>query len=191
MHGIPVRRHIVVVASVAGLAVGLAACGGQAASTTPSVITSTAPASGSAAASVPGPAAPSSAAASPAGVMTVPIISEADFQTGAAALCTANAETVRGAFMAMSKPPTPDQMQQTFDTLVAESYKISDDLAALGAPAERQTALAAVIETNDRITAKVETAGPAAFFGSQDDAYAELYPLMERLQVPACLPQES
>lgn len=186
MHGIPARRRTILVATVAGLAVGLTACGGQAASTTPSVTSATAPASGSAVASVSSTAAPS-----PAGAVTVPTISEADFQTGAAALCTANAQTVRGAFMAMSKPPTPEQMQQTFDTLVAESYKISDDLAALGAPAERQAALAAVIETNDRITAAVETAGPAAFFGSQEDAYAELYPLMQRLQVPACLPQES
>lgn len=185
MTGIPPRRRsvpgrAVVVAAVVGLTAGLAACSGQAASTAPGTGASSAPAGTSAL-----------AAAGSAGPGALPTIPESEFQTGAAALCTANAEAVRGTFMAMSKPPTPEQMQQAFDTLVAESYRISDDLAALGAPAERQAALTAVIQANDRITASVQAAGADAFFAAQGDAYAELYPLMERLEVPACLPQES
>ena len=184
MTGIPPRRRSVpgrttVVAVLVGLAAGLTACSGQAAST----------GSGTGASSA--PAVTSAPAAGSAGPVALPTIPESEFQTGAAALCTANAEAVRGTFMAMSKPPTPEQMQQAFDTLIAESYKISDDLAALGAPAERQAALAAVIQANDRITASVQAAGADAFFAAQGDAYAELYPLMERLEVPACLPQES
>jgi hypothetical protein len=172
-----VRRRGIIVAAALGLAASLAACADQAAS---SGSTTTPPASSSAA-----PASPA------AGAAALPVISEGDFQTEAAALCTANGEAVGATFQAMSKPPTPEQMQAAFDTLVAESYKISDDLAALGAPQERQAALAAVIEANDRITAEVEAAGADAFFADQGDAYAELYPLMGQLGVPACLPQES
>lgn len=182
----PLNRPTAIVATAVLLAAGLTACSGQSASTTPGTAASSAPAGVSTSA-----AAGSAGATGSAGSAALPIIAESEFQTRATALCTANAEAVRGTFMAMSKPPTPEQMQQAFDTLVAESYKISDDLAALGAPAERQAALAAVIQANDRITASVQAAGPDAFFGDQGDAYAELYPLMERLEVPACLPQES
>lgn len=185
----PINRPTAVVATAVLLAAGLTACSGQSASTAPGTSASGAPASTSTAAAAGSLTAGGSAGA--AGNLALPTIAESEFQTRAAALCTANSEAVRGTFMAMSKPPTPEQMQQAFDTLVAESYKISDDLAALGAPAERQEALAAVIQANDRITASVQAAGPDAFFGDQGDAYAELYPLMERLQVPACLPQES
>lgn len=185
----PINRPTAVVATAVLLAAGLTACSGQSASTAPGTSASGAPASTSTAAAAGSLTAGGSAGA--AGNLALPTIAESEFQTRAAALCTANSEAVRGTFMAMSKPPTPEQMQQAFDTLVAESYKISDDLAALGAPAERQEALVAVIQANDRITASVQAAGPDAFFGDQGDAYAELYPLMERLQVPACLPQES
>lgn len=172
-----VRRRAGVAAAALGLAAGLAACSGQAASSQP---TTTPPAASA--------SAPDS---SSAGTATLPVISESDFQTKAAALCTANAQAVGATFQAMSEPPTAEQMKAAFDTLVTESYKISDDFTTLGAPEERQAALAAVIAANDRITAEVEAAGANAFFGDQGDAYAELFPLMEQLGVPACLPQES
>lgn len=187
----PAARPTAVVATAVLLAVGLTACSGQSAATASGTAASSVPAGTSTVAAGATGSLTAGGSAEAAGTLALPTIAESEFQTRAAALCTANAEAVRGTFMAMSKPPTPEQMQQAFDTLVAESYKISDDLAALGAPAERQAALATVIQANDRITASVQAAGPDAFFGDQGDAYAELYPLMERLQVPACLPQES
>ncbi|GAA1505767.1 hypothetical protein [Nocardioides humi] len=134
------------------------------------------------------PAADAAAKATPSAAF--PVISEDEFQTRGGALCEANAEAIASRFMALSQPPTEDEMAAAFDNLVAESYQISDDFAKLGAPAERQDVLARVIEANDRITAAVEAAGVEAFFADEGEAYAELEPLLEELGIPACIADE-
>ncbi|MFV0315541.1 MAG: hypothetical protein ACK5O2_01075 [Microthrixaceae bacterium] len=96
-----------------------------------------------------------------------------EFQGQANAICAdANATIGEALGPTFAGEPTPEQLQEAFDTVLATSRKMHDDIAALDAPSDLSDDVDAMLTSFDAGTDEAESSG-LAFFDDDEDPWAD------------------
>jgi hypothetical protein len=109
-----------------------------------------------------------------------------EFQAQANAICAdANATIGETLGPIFGGEPTPEQLQQALDTIVATSRTTHDDIAALDAPSDVSDDVDAMLASFDAGTDEAESLG-LAFFDTEDDPWADAGQQAGALGLDAC-----
>ena len=109
-----------------------------------------------------------------------------EFQTQANAICAdANATIGETLGPIFGGEPTPEQLQEALDAIVATSRTTHDDIAALDAPSDLRDDVDAMLASFDAGTDEAESLG-LAFFDTEDDPWADAGQQAGALGLDAC-----
>ncbi|WP_040494387.1 hypothetical protein [Ilumatobacter nonamiensis] len=109
-----------------------------------------------------------------------------EFQARADAIC-ADASSTIGETLGpvFGGDPSPEQLQEALDTIVATSRTTRDDIAALDAPSDLSDDVDALLAAFDAGTDEAESLG-LAFFDTDDDPWAAAGEQAGALGLDAC-----
>lgn len=99
-------------------------------------------------------------------------VSKAEFVQKGNALCRTNGDKIAAGFQAMSEPPKPAELQVAFDTMLRESYKLTGDILAIGAPKGQDKELVDLLVQMQHITEQAEAEGAERFYADSSDPWS-------------------
>jgi hypothetical protein len=113
-------------------------------------------------------------------------LTKQEFQTQANAVCAdANATIGETLGPIFAGEPTPEQLQEALDTIVATSRTTHDDIAALDAPPDLSDDVDTMLTSFDAATDEAESQG-LAFFETEGDPWADAGQQAGALGLDAC-----
>lgn len=101
-------------------------------------------------------------------------VSKSEFVEKGNALCRANGEAIASRFMAMSEPPKPAELTAAYDNMLKESYKVTGDVLAIGAPKGQEKAFIDLLVAMNKVTSGVDQGGQEKFFATETDPWAAI-----------------
>lgn len=100
-------------------------------------------------------------------------VSSAAFVQKGNALCRSNGEKIAAGFQSMSEPPKPAELQAAYDTMLRESYKLTGDMLAIGAPKGKEKELVDLLVQMQHVTENAEAMGADKFYADTSDPWAD------------------
>jgi hypothetical protein len=119
-------------------------------------------------------------------------LTEAEFVEQANALCATQAQAIGrviGPLFAAGQPSPQDQ-QAALDQIVTLSRSLADDIGALVEPRSLTADIEELVKSLDAGTDEAAKQTGAAFFGSDEDPWADAQARAHDLGLDACVPQE-